>query len=87
MKLFCALITVFVVLITMAGPVWADEAEKININTASAQELQTLVRVGPKYAARIFFSSLMETTLPFSMVIRMVRCLVEFRISGSKIIH
>ena len=53
MKLFSALITVFVVLITMAGPVWADDAGKININTASAEELQALVRVGPKYAARI----------------------------------
>jgi len=53
MKRFFSLIMVIVVLIAMSGSIWADEAEKININTASAEELQTLFRVGPKYAARI----------------------------------
>jgi competence protein ComEA len=53
MKHISALITVVVVLLAMVGPVCADNAGKININTASAEELQTLVRVGPKYAVRI----------------------------------
>ena len=53
MKRFFTLIMVVVVLIAMADSIWADDAGKININTASAEELQTLFRVGPKYAARI----------------------------------
>ena len=53
MKRFFTLVMVIVVLMAMAGSIWADDAGKININTASAEELQTLYRVGPKYAARI----------------------------------
>jgi competence protein ComEA len=33
--------------------VWAQESERININTASAKELAGLQNVGPKYAVRI----------------------------------
>ena len=32
---------------------WAQEAQKININVASAEELSQLNKVGPKYAERI----------------------------------
>jgi len=32
---------------------WAQEAKKININLASAEELAQLERIGPKYAERI----------------------------------
>jgi competence protein ComEA len=53
MKKFFAFLTVFTVLLIMIGPLWADDAEKININTASAEELETLVKIGPKYAERI----------------------------------
>ena len=35
------------------GPVWGQERERININTASVQELAELQNVGPKYAVRI----------------------------------
>ncbi len=40
------------VLCLMGMPVFADQ-EKININTASAEELCALKRIGMKYAARI----------------------------------
>jgi len=40
------------VLFLMGMPVFADQ-EKININTANAEELCALKRVGMKYAARI----------------------------------
>ncbi|MBW2490895.1 MAG: helix-hairpin-helix domain-containing protein [Deltaproteobacteria bacterium] len=45
MLLFIAFISI--------GPVWAQESERININTASAKELAQLKNVGPKYAVRI----------------------------------
>jgi competence protein ComEA len=32
---------------------WAQEAQKININVASVEELSQLNKVGPKYAERI----------------------------------
>mgnify|MGYP001604957006 CR=1 FL=1 len=35
------------------SPVWGQESERININTASARELAELQNVGPKYAVRI----------------------------------
>jgi len=41
------------VFVAFSAPVWAAEMEKININTASAEELGNLKRIGPKYAARI----------------------------------
>ncbi len=42
-----------VLLVFLVGiPVFADQ-EKININTADEKQLCTLIRVGPKYAARI----------------------------------
>ena len=53
MKKFFILFTVFAVLFATAGPLRADGDDKININLASAEELQTLARVGPVYAARI----------------------------------
>ncbi len=41
------------VVIVLSGGVWADDAKKININTASVEELAQLKRVGTKYAERI----------------------------------
>jgi competence protein ComEA len=49
---FTLLMMVLVVL-TMAGQTLAEETEKININTASADELENLKQVGPNYAVRI----------------------------------
>lgn len=36
-----------------AGTCFAEEMEKININTATIEQLTKLERVGPKYAQRI----------------------------------
>ena len=42
-----------VVVGTTIGPVLAQQQAKININTATAEELSALKRVGPSYAQRI----------------------------------
>jgi len=48
-----AIILVLMFAMVLVGQVWAEEAEKININTATAKELVKLKRVGPKYAEKI----------------------------------
>ena len=53
MKKLFVISTVVVVFFSTIGALWADDSEKININTATAEELQLLYRVGPKYADRI----------------------------------
>ena len=53
MKKIFAILTALVTLSITIGPLWGDDSEMVNINTASAEELQLLYRVGPKYAARI----------------------------------
>ena len=52
-KQFIAVFVAFLVLFAFIGPVWGQEAERVNINKASAQELAKLKKVGPKYAVRI----------------------------------
>jgi len=47
---FCMAIAMLMIL---TGPVWAEEAGKININKASVEELTQLKRIGTKYAERI----------------------------------
>jgi len=44
---------VFAVLVVFAGSAWAEEPQKININTATLEELVKLKRVGSKFALRI----------------------------------
>ena len=51
-KLFFVCIAL-VVAIAVSGPVWAEDAGKINLNKASVAELTQLKRVGQKYAQRI----------------------------------
>lgn len=51
-KFFGCLLVVALVL-TMAPAVWAQDAEKININKASVEQLTKLKNVGTKYAERI----------------------------------
>ncbi len=53
MKKNFAILTALVILSITIGPLWGDDSEMVNINTASAEELQLLYRVGPKYADRI----------------------------------
>ena len=62
-KRLFALSIAIVVITVLAGPGWAEETEKININTATVEELVKLERVGPKYAARII--EYRETNGPF----------------------
>lgn len=56
MKLRRSMIVVFVMVLALVlsgVSVYADDAAKININTASAEELTQLKGVGPKYADAI----------------------------------
>ena len=53
MKKIISLVSVIVFCCTMVGPLWGEEVKMININTASAKELEQLYRVGPAYAVRI----------------------------------
>ena len=41
------------IVLSMVGPIYADDSGKININTASAEELVTLNGVGESYAVKI----------------------------------
>ena len=52
-KQLIAVFTALLVLSAFIGPVWGQEAERVNINKASAQELAKLEKVGPKYAVKI----------------------------------
>lgn len=47
------LFAVILLVLVLAGPVWAEDTGKVNINKATVAELVKLKRVGPKYAARI----------------------------------
>jgi len=52
-KQLIAVFTVLTVLMIFSGAALAETGDKININTASIEQLVKLDRVGPKYAARI----------------------------------
>jgi len=51
-KLF-AFAVVFSIIIALVPAALAEQAKKVNINTASIEELMTLKNVGEKYAERI----------------------------------
>jgi len=52
-KRFLALYLMTAFLITFVPSLWAQEAETININQASAEEIAQLKGIGQKYAERI----------------------------------
>ena len=52
-KKFIALLVFAIFLISMVPIAMAADGEKININTATAEQLIKLKRIGPKYAERI----------------------------------
>jgi competence ComEA-like helix-hairpin-helix protein len=52
-KQLIAVFATLLVIFAFIGPVWGQDAERININKASARELDKLQKVGPKYAVRI----------------------------------
>jgi competence protein ComEA len=53
MRTIIVLLIVVAFAATLAVPAWSASPEKININTATVEELIRLDRVGPKYAAKI----------------------------------
>ena len=60
------LLVVILFMISMVPAALADKGEKININTATVEELVNLKRIGPKYAERIV--QCRETNGPFVKV-------------------
>ena len=62
-RVFLVMFALIVVFVALNGTVWAEVPEKININTATAEELVQLKNIGPKTAAKIM--EYRETNSPF----------------------
>jgi competence protein ComEA len=48
-----ALLLVTVLVLAFTSALWAEDTGKININTASVEEIAKLEKIGPSYADRI----------------------------------
>ncbi|MGD9098212.1 MAG: ComEA family DNA-binding protein [Desulfobacterales bacterium] len=66
MKKLLVAMTLFGLILGMNTPLWAEDGAKININTASTEELTALIKVGDKTAERII--AYREANGPFSSV-------------------
>jgi len=53
MRKAIVLLTIVAVVVVLSVPAWGEDSGKININTATVEELVKLKRVGPKYAEKI----------------------------------
>ena len=52
-KQFFVFLSAIAIILSMSGISWAQDMKKLNINTASEEELTQLKRIGPKYAQGI----------------------------------
>ena len=66
MKKLLVLMVLFGLVLGLNTPLWAEVGAKVNINTASVEELATLKSVGAKTAERIV--AYRETNGPFNSV-------------------
>ena len=66
MKKLLVVAALFGLILGMNTTLWAEDGSKININTASVEELATLNKVGDKTAARIV--AYREANGPFNSV-------------------
>lgn len=61
-----AIAVVVALLLNVFGTVYAEEQSKININTATEEQLVELQRIGPSYAAKIV--AYRDTNGPFVVI-------------------
>ncbi|UCB50145.1 MAG: helix-hairpin-helix domain-containing protein [Deltaproteobacteria bacterium] len=52
-KKVLGLLLVVAVVLAFVPALWAGETEKVNINTATVEEIAKLEKIGPSYAERI----------------------------------
>jgi competence protein ComEA len=53
MKNFLAVLSIIILFCGVVGPLWGEDVQLININTATTKELEQLDRIGPAKAVKI----------------------------------